>query len=69
VLLPLIADLKTKLSLCLAKASAKSIGFAMRKELVPLMEQIRSIVDALELKIPEKYYPIPSYTELLFKRD
>lgn len=69
VLLPLIADLKTKLSLCLAKDSAKSIGFAMRKELVPLMEQIRSIVDALELKIPEKYYPIPSYTELLFKRD
>lgn len=69
IVLPLLEDLKTKLEQSLRLDSAKAVGLAMRKEIVPLMEKIRTIVDALELKIPEKYYPIPSYTELLFKRD
>ncbi|KAJ1340436.1 hypothetical protein BSLG_004955 [Batrachochytrium salamandrivorans] len=36
------------------------------KELVPLMEKVRTITDSLENLVTDKYWPFPKYSELMF---
>jgi glutamine synthetase len=62
-------DLKTVLTLCTAKADHRLEGLALRHDLVPLMEKARASADAIELLLPMDHYPIPCYTDLLFKLD
>ncbi len=47
-------------------AREKAIGFHDR--VAPLMEEIRAHVDALEIMVDDKLWPLPKYRELLFIR-
>jgi glutamine synthetase len=62
-------DLKAAMTLCMAKADHRLEGLALRHDLVPLMEKARASADAIELLLPMDHYPIPCYTDLLFKLD
>ena len=35
-------------------------------EVIPLMDALRAEVDALEIVVARKYWPVPSYNDLLF---
>ncbi len=37
-----------------------------RKNVIPKMEELREVGDRMEMETSEKYWPYPSYTELLF---
>ena len=38
----------------------------MRHTLIPAMEAARGVADTLESRIGEKYWPYPTYGDLLF---
>ncbi len=54
-----------------AKADAltdlKETGLYLQQVVRPLMDDVRACCDHLERVIPENIYPIPTYTDLLFK--
>jgi len=68
----LAADLYT-LKATLAGVStledSKSTGLALRERVVKLLDQVRKDADTIEVKLPSKAYPFPSYLDLLFLRD
>lgn len=46
--------------------SAESLARYYRDEVFADMQNLRAIADELEMNVPEKYWPIPTYTDLLF---
>lgn len=46
--------------------SAEALARYYRDEVFAGMQNLRAIADELEMNIPEKYWPIPTYTDLLF---
>lgn len=46
--------------------SAETLARYYREEVFAGMQNLRAIADELEMNIPEKYWPIPTYTDLLF---
>lgn len=46
--------------------SAETLARYYRDEVFAGMQNLRAIADELEMNIPEKYWPIPTYTDLLF---
>jgi glutamine synthetase len=48
-------------------AEAVEKAEAYRDEVVPAMQSLRSDIDAIEMLVPRDMWPIPTYTELLFK--
>ena len=64
-----MADLVEKLGEALDKASSLE-GDAMadyyHDKVLSLMERIRSAVNEAEVLIPAKYWPYPTYSQLLF---
>ena len=47
------------------EALAKATFF--KEEIIPAMEGVREVADSLELMVDEKSWPIPTYSELLFR--
>jgi glutamine synthetase len=56
-------------AVCKAKGIAESVekAEAYRDEVIPVMQSLRSDIDALEMLVPSDMWPIPTYAELLFK--
>lgn len=46
--------------------SAELLARYYRDEVFADMQNLRAIADELEMNVPEKYWPIPTYTDLLF---
>lgn len=44
---------------------AKAVFF--KEKVIPAMEQVREVADSLEVIVDEKAWPIPTYSELLFR--
>jgi len=59
-----VKKLKTQIDK-LPKGS-KAQALHAKNKLLPLMGSIREICDSLEEFIPKKYYPFPTYEEMLF---
>ncbi|WP_054743006.1 glutamine synthetase III family protein [Cellulosilyticum ruminicola] len=47
------------------EALAKATFF--KDQVIPVMEQVREVADGLEVMVDEKAWPIPTYSELLFR--
>ena len=50
-------------------SDAKESSRFAADELLPVMERIRTYVDAIESDIPKEYWPIPDYNDILFQID
>jgi len=72
-LLDKVDELNSKLKGNVASASAISDirleGTYLLKNVVPLMEEVRSYADKIEIALPAKSYPLPDYKDLLFLLD
>jgi len=44
----------------------KSKSYHMRDNVIPAMAAVRGVVDRLEKVVPDDYWPLPSYREMLF---
>ena len=66
-----IVDAIEKLEAAREKASAAGEYFvkagAFKEYVLPAMEDVRKIADSLETVVGKKYWPIPTYAEMLFK--
>jgi glutamine synthetase len=49
------------------ESEAKHKAESFRDKVVPAMNSLRSEIDALEMLCPSDRWPVPSYTEMLFK--
>jgi glutamine synthetase len=38
----------------------------MRDNVIPAMNAVRSVVDRLEKVVPDSYWPLPTYRDMLF---
>jgi len=72
-LLDKVDELSAKLKGNVATASEISDirleGTYLLKNVVPLMEEVRSYADKIEIALPAKSYPLPDYKDLLFLLD
>ena len=50
----------------LVKATEENADSAAAQHIIPVMNEIRRLVDGLETTVPDKSWPYPKYTELLF---
>ncbi len=50
-----------------ALESAKAMALAFHDEVVPVMNELRGIVDALELLVDKAVWPVPTYGDLMFE--
>ena len=50
------------------KSSERDKAIAYHDKVAPLMEEIRTHIDALELMVDNEIWPLPKYRELLFIR-
>ena len=41
-------------------------GFTYQNEVLPQMESLRKIIDEMEINTAKKYWPFPSYGDILF---
>lgn len=48
------------------KTDYNKAAYIWKDNVVSLMNKIRIIIDTIESKISDKYWPIPTYTDLLF---
>jgi len=46
--------------------SVEEISLYYKEKVLPLMEEIRTIIDGIEVKVDKSYWPYPSYGDLLF---
>ncbi|HEX9937808.1 MAG TPA: glutamine synthetase III [Longimicrobium sp.] len=44
----------------------KSKSYHMRDNVIPAMNAVRSVVDRLEKVVPDSYWPLPTYRDMLF---
>ena len=49
-----------------AIADAEEEAYAIRDKLIPAMNELRALVDEAEGKTAKKYWPFPSYADILF---
>ena len=47
-------------------SSAESLSMFYKEKVLPLMEEIRTVIDTLETIVDEEYWPMPNYGDLLF---
>ena len=63
---------REKLALLVAEAEKKSEGkqrgLFFRKKVVPVMEELRTPIDRLEMLVAKNAWPVPSYGDLLFEQ-
>lgn len=59
-------DLEGKLASLVNYENITKTSEAMRDEILPAMEKLRTYVDEAEMLTSEKYWPFPSYGKLLF---
>lgn len=50
---------------CLGTGPSAAYGY--RDKVIPAMEELRAIVDAMEKVVPKKYWPYPTYGDILFR--
>ena len=50
-----------------AMEDGKDKAFYYRRTIVPAMEHLRTPVDALEMLVDKKFWPMPSYGDLIFE--
>ncbi len=62
-----LEKLKTADSLAKSIENEVERAEAFKNSVIPLMEELRSAVDSMEVITAAKYWPIPTYGELLFK--
>ena len=48
-------------------ATEKEKAFAFKDEVKPAMDKLRAPIDALEMMVDEKLWPVPTYDELIFE--
>ena len=46
--------------------SVEEISLYYKEKVLPLMKEIRTIIDGIEVKVDKSYWPYPSYGDLLF---
>ena len=63
-----IAELSTVKSRAKSHEQEREKAIAFAKSIVPLLEEIRTHIDALELIVDDELWPLPKYRELLFTR-
>ena len=65
-------EAREKLALLVAEAEKKSEGkqrgLFFRKKVVPVMEELRTPIDRLEMLVAKNAWPVPSYGDLLFEQ-
>ena len=47
-------------------SSVEEISLYYKEKILPLMEEIRTIIDGIEAKVDKSFWPYPSYGDLLF---
>ena len=47
-------------------SSVEEISLYYKEKVLPLMDEIRTIIDGIEAKVDKSYWPYPSYGDLLF---
>jgi len=62
-----LSDLEGVLKRAQGIHEAKARAVSYRDKVVPVMNELRSDIDALELLVPSTHWPVPSYTDMLFK--
>jgi glutamine synthetase len=62
-----IDNLQTSLEKVVRTTEGLEKACAFKKEVLPLMENLRETADKLEVIVDEKIWPIPTYSELLFR--
>ena len=61
-----ILDLREQLSAVKTVKPVAEQAAAYRKQVVPAMERLRTVADALETLIPQDRWPFPCYSEILY---
>ncbi|MBR5372845.1 MAG: glutamine synthetase III [Oscillospiraceae bacterium] len=61
-----ISDLREHLAAAKSVKPVAEQAAAYRKQVVPAMERLRSVADALETLIPQDRWPFPCYSEILY---
>lgn len=61
-----ISKLEAKIAAAEEITDSAAIAAAYSDQVLPAMNDLRSSVDALELLVGKKYWPLPSYSELLY---
>ena len=46
--------------------NVKEKAIVWKEDVLPAMDTLRAVVDNIETKVDEKYWPMPSYVDLLF---
>ena len=62
-----LEELKEKVSLTEKEKDEVKKAMLYRKEVVPKMEDLRTPIDKLELLVDSNLWPVPTYSELMFK--
>ena len=62
-----LENLKEKIGIAKSKPRGSEKALYYRKEIFPLMAELRKPIDELELLVDSNLWPVPSYGELLFK--
>ena len=65
----LSAELKSNVATASDISDIRLEGTYLLKNVVPLMEEVRSCADKIEIALPMKSYPLPDYKDLLFLLD
>ena len=47
-------------------SSVEEISMYYKEKVLPLMDEIRTIIDGIEAKVDKSFWPYPSYGDLLF---
>ena len=59
-------ELEEKIKLVKSTNNIKEKANIIKNDILRIMLELRSIVDLIETKIDSKYWPMPTYTDLLF---
>ena len=62
-----LEKLKEKISIAESKPKGSEKALFYRKEIFPVMAELRKPIDELELLVDSNLWPVPSYAQLMFK--
>jgi glutamine synthetase len=62
-----LENLKKKLKEVEAEKDGTKKAILYRKEIIPIMEDLRRPIDELELLVDSSLWPVPYYRDLMFK--
>lgn len=60
------AELEEVTAVAAAKTCMEEMANAYRDTVLPVMEELRNTVDALEVLLPSAIWPVPAYSEMIF---